>query len=1619
MKRSVAIVFAHVILVSTVPAAEPQIDLRGELPKVDYSSISSSGQRGHLQAEGNTPAFIGSSAGKDEFFHGDLDDLRIYSAGLGVEDIRALAAGKEDVAIDAITGWWRFDGDLTNDASGSARAANHLGGDPTFAEGRLGKALRLDGRQTARVENYSRLKPRTGKMTVSAWIRPTQLGNDWYEIYRKEDGGARQLLALGKTGFFGLWCGLGIDDGYVEFGAPIKQETLTDGNWHHVAMAYDGKTISLFHNGQAVGQENVIGDGAEPEGGKADEKQLRIAFLGNTLIHRMTEFGYLEAELTRLHPDKDISFRNLGWPADTIAGEARTGFGPTERNRSSWRRPAAEFGDYGFRRMLEQIRREQPNVLLVGYGSNVAFKQEKGLEEFKTGLKKLLDTLKPTGVKVILLAPPPREGTRGQLTEQNEWLEKVTAHLKATAAEGGHAFIDLFHSWPKRQGISPPLTDNGIHLNARGYKHVAGIIARHFVDGDQSWLLHMKADGTAVKTVGTKLQPATKTQYGMRWKTHDEKLPSINSLNNRLRVIRIEGLGPGWYALDIDGRRVAHGTAKQFGEGVAITRSPNIEQLDRLRETINRKNRLHFYGFRPQNRAYIHLFRRHERGHHAAEIERFALLVREAEQEIAALRAPVARHYELVREKDYADHEVPSESVTPNIEKELASFNIPDGFEISLFASDPMIANPINMNWDERGRMWVATSTIYPHLQPGQTPNDQILILEDIDKDGRADKRTVFADKLLIPHSVIVGHGGAFVTQSTDVLYLRDTDGDGRADERRVLLTGFGNADVHHMIHALRWGPGGDLYFNQSIYINSIIETPWGIRRSNGSCIWRLRPETLRLETLMRGLVNPWGHAFDDWGQSFATDGAGGGGLAYTFPGSAFVTHGDYSRNLPSMNRGRPKECGLEMASGRHLPESWRGTFLTNDFRANRTTRYRLTESGSGYKSEFLGDMVSSRHRAFRPVDVKMGPDGAIYICDWYNLIIDHGEVDFHHPLRDKRHGRIWRLSVKGAPLVEPPKLAGASTKELLDVLKLPEQWTRDQARRLLRERQPKMVVPEVQSWLAGLSRDDPKFEHHRLEALWVCQGLRTANAKLLAATLASPDYHVRAAAVRVLGDWQDRLPDSKKLFAAATADPHPRVRLEAVNALRDVGTREAVELATRALDHPLDGNIDFAAWRTVRDLRSEWLEAFQRGDAVFDGQPHRLAFALSAVGGEASLAPLAQLVRDNKLQPKQRANVLKVLAALGGRAERTLVIDALPSLGPQDMVATLQAFADAKRGEVPENGARIILLLEHENKDVRTLASRIAGRWRLADGQAKLNAVAASPTTDDAERLAAGHALLQIDRNAALATLQQIYDKTADIAVRATAVAAWAAGDSDKAAGPAAQLLATTKRIESAEVVFDAFVIQKNGPNHLARELAGKRLLSSLATRGVQLAAQSGRDLAPLTEALTKAGGLKPLPPTLTAEEIAGILRDVGEKGDPTRGASVFQRRELNCAQCHAVGGKGGQVGPDLSSLGGSARLADILQSIVNPNAKIKEGYQTTEVITGDGRIVTGVVVQRTPTHIQLRDAKDRVITIPNDEIDELSGSAISIMPRGLTKSLRRDELVDLLRYLSALGRE
>jgi len=972
---------------------------------------------------------------------------------------------------------------------------------------------------------------------------------------------------------------------------------------------------------------------------------------------------------------------------------------------------------------------------------------------------------------------------------------------------------------------------------------------------------------------------------------------------------------------------------------------------------------------------------------------------------------------------------VPTKIPDPDPELERKTFEVPEGFEVNLWASDPLLAKPIHMNFDARGRLWVASSEVYPQIKPGQVASDKVIVLEDADRDGKAEKTSVFADGLLIPTGIAPGTDGAYVVNSTELLYLRDTDGDGKADQRQVVLSGFGTEDTHHLLHSLRWGHDGCLYMNQSIYIHSHVETPYGVKRLNGGGIWRFRPETLELDVLCYGFVNSWGHHFDAWGQSFATDGAYGEGINYVFPGSVFFTAVGAKRIVAGLNPGSPKHCGLEILSGRHLPADWQGTMVTNDFRAHRVCRFVVTEENSGYASRQEKEVIKSTHVAFRPIDVKMGPDGAIYIADWYNPIIQHGEVDFRDPRRDHVHGRIWRVTAKGRPLLNTAIRPDASIDELLSLLTVPEDWTRLWAKLLLKERDSGEVMPRLQTWVRALDPQDPNVEHHRLEALWLYEALDVPEPKLLDELAHSKDHRVRAAAQRTAAHWRTRLAGdiAAGLFAAGVKDEHPRVRLEAVRGLAEVGTPTAAATALQALNKPLDRFLDFALWQTARDLEPAWLPAVRDGSLDFGGNVDHLTFALKAVDSPGVVAPLLELIKQNKLPHDRVDGVLALIASLGGPKDLSAVLDLVLNQDADLPVASraslLAGLADTTfRRKVQPDGdlARVKGALESPAPAVRAAAARAVGAWKLAAFRELLSQWATE--TDETKaplqlREGAIDGLAGLGGAESIAPLEKIALAEGTAAVRARAIGALAGLDTPRAARATVQLLqARPATLEPGSIVAD-LLAQRAGPAALAAALKDAKLPADdakLLLRSVQTSAAPTPEL---LAAIRAAGRLEGAGWKLTPELQAKLVAEVAANGDPQRGEIVYRRKQLQCTKCHAIGGAGGRVGPDLVSIGATAQIDYLVEALLDPAKKVKENYHSVVVETDAGKVITGIPLRETKTELVLRDAEDREIVIPVGNIEERKEGR-SLMPDGSADTLTQAEVVDLVRFLSELGK-
>ncbi|RBP43936.1 putative membrane-bound dehydrogenase-like protein [Roseimicrobium gellanilyticum] len=966
----------------------------------------------------------------------------------------------------------------------------------------------------------------------------------------------------------------------------------------------------------------------------------------------------------------------------------------------------------------------------------------------------------------------------------------------------------------------------------------------------------------------------------------------------------------------------------------------------------------------------------------------------------------------------------------PSVDAEQKAFVVPEGYEINLWAAEPLLRKPVQMNWDSKGRLWVVCSTTYPQIKPGEEAIDQVVILEDTDNDGKADKSTLFADDLHIPTAVLPANGGCYVANSTEILFLRDTDGDGKADQRQVVLSGFGTEDTHHLVHTLRHGPDGQIHFNQSIYIHSHIETPWGVRRLMGGGIWEYQPETQRLEIIAKGLINPWGHEFDRWGQSFATDGAGSEGINFIYPGAVFKTSPGAKRVLDGLNPGQPKQCGLEIVEDPHFPDDWQDTLITCDFRGNRINRFKLSESGSSYVSKQLPDVLASTHRGFRPIDARTGSDGALYIADWFNPIIQHGEVDFRDPRRDRVNGRIWRLTAKGRPLTEKVDFSKMTLEELVKQLESPRRWNRQFATLEMRERMPQEAIALLnkireEALPADLATVPPQQGETLLHLAWAREALNVHSAKWTRLLLTSPDPRVRAAGLRILSHHLDKVPDALKLLENAVADESAQVRLWAVACLRLMSKPEAFAVALRALDKqtPVDNNIDFLLELTAREQADIWLPVFLAGKLKLDENPKHLVYALKSTGKPEALEPLLTAYLANKLAPEDAETVLAMVGDFGSPKQLGAILTvALERLGQNAPVSPLLASLQraAQRGGIPEGAAfeQTKKLLDSANPGFRAQGAQLAGLWKQEPARELLTQWAQSAEADMAVRVASVRGLVSLGGEASRTLLDKLSQDPSGEVRAQLGIIPLSDLTPSLAAKRAVEFLGTVKSPEDAKPVLEAFLRNKKLPAVLAKELEGKTIPEAAAIEGIRLASSKG--LASLIEdSLRKAGQIKQMDKPLTPEEMTAMVAKVQKLGDAARGEKVYRRQQLLCISCHAIGGSGGVIGPDMVSIGASAQVDYLIESILNPTAKIKEGYHMTMVTTKDGRVVAGGVAQDGSDELVIRDAANQMHKVAKADIAQKTISPVSMMPPGLTASLREDEFLDLVRFLSELGRE
>ncbi len=843
-----------------------------------------------------------------------------------------------------------------------------------------------------------------------------------------------------------------------------------------------------------------------------------IVMIGNNLGSRMINYDAFETEMYLRYPDHRLFIRNLCDPGDT------PGFRPRSGTNDPWAFPGAEdfqteyatpSDSEGFlEKPDEWLTRLKADIIIAFFGFNESFQGETGVENYKAELDAFIKHTKAqkynakSAPKLVLVSPIAFEDLSGLKDLPNGEAE-----------------------------------NKNLKLYTEAMKEIAAKNEVFFVDAftpSKDWF---DLQDESLTLDGSQLNEAGYRKFGV------------------------------FLADEIFGKEKPHAEAHRKPVEAAVKEKNWLWQND-----YKIPNGVHVFGrrfdpFGPDNYPF--------------ELEKIRQMT--AIRDTAIWMAVKGEQKDLAA-ADAKTKTLPEVQTNYNPDQNgsleylygkdaLDKIKVPAGYKIELFASEkefPDLANPVQLSFDNKGRLWVATMPSYPHYKPGDPrPQDKLIILEDTDGDGVADKQTTFADDLHIPVGFELAPEGVYVSQGNNLVLLVDEDGDDKADRKEILLSGFDDHDTHHAISAFTTDESGAIYMAEGVFLHTNVETSYGPVRATNGGFYRYEPQRHKLERVSQvSIPNPWGIAFDKWGQNFYAE-TSGPNVNWMLPGSVLPRYGNYNfkgPNLIEKNHMVRPTSGLEFISSRHFPDEVQGDMIINNtIGFLGTKQHKVIDNETGFSTQWRQDLVSSTDKNFRPVDMEIAPDGSLYLVDWHNILIGHMQHNARDPLRDHVHGRIYRITYPGRPLVTPAKVHGASVEELLDNLKLPEYRTRYRSRRELRGRDAGEVAQAVKTWAAQLDRNDPEYEHQLQEALWVTWGANRVDQELLAGLLKAQDPRARAAAVRVLRYTGHQVANQTELLKAAVKDENGRVRLEAIVAASWLPREEGLRILEEAEKMPMD----------------------------------------------------------------------------------------------------------------------------------------------------------------------------------------------------------------------------------------------------------------------------------------------------------------------------------------------------------------------------------------------------------------------------------------------------------------
>lgn len=961
---------------------------------------------------------------------------------------------------------------------------------------------------------------------------------------------------------------------------------------------------------------------------------------------------------------------------------------------------------------------------------------------------------------------------------------------------------------------------------------------------------------------------------------------------------------------------------------------------------------------------------------------------------------------------------------------------LPDGFHASLFAAEPNIVKPICMSWDHRGRLWIVESLDYPNTKLASGPGrDRIKVCEDRDGDGRAETFTVFAEALNIPTSLCFSDGGVIVQQAPDTLFLKDTDGDGRADERRVLFTGWGIHDTHAGPSSLRWGL--DNWVWGIVGYSAFQGRVGGESHSFGQGIYRFRPDGTDLEFLRSTSNNSWGLGFSEEGLVFGSTANGCPSVYMAIPNRYYesvrgMSPGVLDRITPTneffpvtdkvrqvdWHGGFTAAAGHALYTARTYPKTfWNRSAFVTEPTGHLVATLTLRPHGSDFEAYYGWNLLASDDEWTSPIMAEVGPDGNVWVIDWYNYVVQHNPTPlgfktgrgnaYETPLRDRTHGRIYRIVHGDATPARPMALDPADPAQLTAALANDNQFWRLHAQRLLVERGKRDVVPELIHLVADGRLDAIGLNPGAIHALWTLHGLgELADPKAPAVeaaikALKHPSAGVRRNALMVLP--HDDAVAGRILEAGLLKDEDPQVRLAAFLAVSRMPASPAVaESVASALRR---GAVD----------DDRWLPDAATAAAAANAEHFLDLLAESRLDGQASPATreIARRVAEHLARGGSGVEAGHVLIALSkaggyGRSVAEPILSGLARGWPKGQTAGMSP--DAVR-------AAMTLLNELPSSSKGHLA-RLASRWGVKEMEVSiagiasgLAAVVADEARAEADRLDAARQLVDvrpIDPSVAPRLISLITPRSSP-ALAAGIIDALARGSAANVGETLCENFSAMTPATRTVVIRTLLSRAEWTPALLSAMESGKVRVTDLGLDQRQaLAVHPNRVISSRAgRLLAKSGGLPDRDRQVVVDKLAPLVR---EGGDAERGRRIFTQQ---CAKCHRHGTEGGNVGPELTGMSAHPRQ-ELLIQILDPSRSVEGNYVQYTVATRDGRVLNGLLAGESRTSVDLVDAEGKRQPILRDDIEELTSSKKSLMPDGFEKQITPAELADLLAFLT-----